>query len=182
MGIGSNIRDFGLGTVKGVMGDGVKGLGYGAMATVAVGITAAMFAATIFSAGFGLAAIVGLVAGGLTAGPALSWGAGIGAAWGTLFGGAGELRKTSQSKNEALEVKNATIDHQLTAARQQNAQLKAGGGPAPRDNAAQGNDARKYQMHNHLAENNTPNQFTNRAEAEKAAAAKGQPAPGGVGK
>ncbi|GEM_PF-5739478 len=173
MGIGSNIRDFSLGTVKGVLGDGVKGLGYGAMATVALGVTAGMFA-TVLGAGFGVAAIVGLVAGGASAGPALSWGVGIGAAWGTLFGGAGELKKSAKAKNEALEVKNATIDHQLAAAREQNAQLKVGA------NAEK--SAVEYQTNNHLAEGKAPNQFTKNVVAEKEAVAQGQPAPGGMNK
>ena len=183
MGVLSGIKDFSFGTAKGAVSNGWQGLKFSGMLSAAVAgigtVAAISFLAPVspFLAAGGVIGSLALGVGTFSATAVTT--TSIGAAWGSLFGGTKELNKSAKSKEQDLEVGRANVEYQIEAAKSENTSLKqgmsakyAGGNRAPASNQQGQGQASggytRYQMHNHLAEGNAPNKFTNQFEAQKA--------------
>jgi len=177
------IKDFGLGTLKGFIGKAGKGAlyGVGIAAVLAVGsgvllggLVAGAIGTGIVAAASGIASgimVTGAV-GFLTGIPIVQASASIGAAYGGITGGAKEMRKTAQAERDALAVQSTNLDYEIKSEKKMNQGL--------RNALSQKERAAQYQVPNPMAEGKADNHFQSQFAAQETASK--EMAQGGVGK
>lgn len=191
----NEVKDFGLGTIKGFLGKGGKGMLYGVAAALLIGTGVGVLAGGAIMGLAGLAGVGTIAATATTAAATATWltttsviagigagivtamgtftgavtlGGGIGAAWGALTGGKKEMNKSARAEAESLSATQAQADYRLQQAQQKNMAVRQA---IAHQGQGQADRAANYQMQNHLtdglAENHHRSKFTSNKATEQ---------------